>query len=526
MAAFAPAAGPFAGPFTGQDLPWLIEAQARARGEHPFLVWAPFDAPAETWSYRRFHHDVGRLAAGLARRGISPGETVLIHLENCPELLLAYAALAELGAVAVLTNTKAAEDEMEYFAGHSRAVAAITQPGFAAMVNRAAPGLRWIAVTDHDAGVPAPAPAGDRFESLMADTADRPRRPADPLRPLSVLYTSGTTSRPKGVVWNHANALWAGRVNGAHQDLRREDVHFVTLPLFHANALGYSTLASLWTGGTVVLMPRWSTSRFWPTALRHGATWASLIWFSLRAIAEQEAPAAHRFRMFGFASNDPPAAQRMGVPTIGWWGMTETISHGIVGAVHTPNRSGAIGRPAPEYGIRILRPDGSPVEPGETGELFCRGVRGISMFAEYLHDPAATAASFDAEGWFTTGDLVTLLDDGSIQFADRAKDMLKVGAENVAASEIERVVLAVPGVREAAVVAQKHRMLDEVPVAFVTVEAGVDPLPLPDAVIAACRAKLAGFKVPVAVQVVEEMPRATLEKIAKAELRKRLPVAG
>lgn len=509
------------GPFAGQDLPWLLAAQARARPDHPFLIWAPFDRPPETWSYARFQDAVGRLAAGLARRGIRLGDPVLVHLENAPELLLTYFALARLGAIAVLTNTRAAGDEIAYFAEHSRVVAAITQPSFAEAVNRAAPRLRWLAVTDHDAGVPALAPRGDAFAALFTDTAP-PERAADPTLPLSVLYTSGTTSRPKGVVWTHANALWAARVNAAHEDLRPTDVHQIYLPLFHANALGYSLLATLWVGGTAVLQPKWSTSRFWPTAAAHGTTWVSFIWFSLRAVLEGELPARHGLRMFGFATSAPPAAQRLGIPGIGWWGMTETISHGIVGALHVPNRPGAIGRPAPEYGIRILREDGTPVAPGETGALFCRGVRGVSMFSAYLHDPAATAAAFDADGWFATGDLVTLLDDGAIAFADRAKDMLKVGAENVAASEIERVVLTVPGIREAAVVGRPHPMLDEVPVVFVTLADGVDAGAVPTAVVAACQAALADFKVPRAVMVLADMPRATLEKIAKAELRRRV----
>ncbi|SDB70267.1 AMP-binding protein [Belnapia rosea] len=499
------------GPFAGMDLPWLLTAKARQRGSHPFLIWVPAEGPEESWSYGRFHAEVGQLAAGLARRGIGPGDPVLVHLENAPELLLAYFALAELGAIAVLTNTRAAADELAYFAQHSRSVAAITQPNMAALVDGAAPGLRWIAVTGT---------AG--WAGLFADPASRPRRAPEPERPLSVLYTSGTTSRPKGVVWTHANALWAARVNASHEGLVPEDVHQVYLPLFHANALGYSMLATLWAGGTVVLQPKWSTSRFWPVALRHRTTWVSFIWFSLRAVLEAEIPPGHHLRMFGFATSDPPAAARLGVPGIGWWGMTETVSHGIVGSLHVPNRPGAIGRAAPEYDIRILREDGSPVAPGETGSLFCRGVRGVSMFLEYLHDPAATAAVFDAEGWFATGDLVTLLDDGSIQFTDRAKDMLKVGAENVAASEIERVVLGVAGVREAAVVGRAHPMLDEVPVAFITLAEGADAARLPEAVIAACREALADFKVPREVLVIEDMPRATLEKIAKAELRKRL----
>ena len=510
------------GPFAGQDLPWLLATRARLRPQHPFFVWAPIQGPTESYSYAQFHHLVGQLAAGLARRGIGPGDAVLVHLENAPELLLAYFALAELGAIAVLTNTRAASDEIAYFAAHSRAAAAITQPSFAEAVSRAAPRLRWLAVTGHNRGIQAGAPRGESFAALFAEAADRPRRAPDPALPLSVLYTSGTTSRPKGVVWTHANALWAARVNAAHEDLRPDDVHQIYLPLFHANALGYSLLATLWVGGTAVLQPKWSTGRFWPVARAHRTSWVSFIWFSLRAVLDQEIPPDHGLRMFGFGTSDPPAAQRLGIPGIGWWGMTETISHGIVGALHVPNRPGAIGRPAPEYDIRILRPGGTPVAPGETGELFCRGVRGVSMFSEYLHDPAATAAAFDAEGWFTTGDLVTLLDDGSILFSDRAKDMLRVGAENVAASEIERVVLGVPGVREAAVVGKPHPILDEVPVAFIIVEQGADPDPLPEQVIAACQAALADFKVPHEVRIVAEMPRATLEKIAKAELRRLL----
>ena len=186
------------GPFAGLDLPWLLEAKARQRGEHPFLVWVPADGPTETFSYARFHHEVGRLAAGLARRGIRPGDPVLVHLENGPELLLAYFALAELGAIAVLTNTRAVADELGDFASHSRSVAAITQPGFAALVDRAAPGLRWVAVTG----------TAD-FADLFADAADRPRRPRAPEAPLSVLYTSAPPRAPRA--WSGPMPMPSGR---------------------------------------------------------------------------------------------------------------------------------------------------------------------------------------------------------------------------------------------------------------------------------------------------------------------------
>jgi crotonobetaine/carnitine-CoA ligase len=151
-----------------------------------------------------------------------------------------------------------------------------------------------------------------------------------------------------------------------------------------------------------------------------------------------------------------------------------------------------------------------------------RGVPGVSLFHSYLHDPDATEASYDERGLFRTGDRVTLHDDGFLQFADRDKDMLKVGGENVAASEIERVVMEVPGVREVAVIGKPHPMLDEVPVVFVIPDASelvAAPDDLQRAILSACRSRLASFKVPDEVRVVPDMPRATIEKIAKAALR-------
>ena len=514
------------GPFAGLDVPWLLKMRSQTRTDHPFLVWAPFDAPARIWSYGEFDQRVGELAAGLVKRGVKPGDFVLIHLDNCIEAMLAWFACAELGAVSVTTNTRSAPAEMEYFAGHCGAVAAITQPAYAEVISAHCKDLRWMAVISHDAGA-APArlpPRGDSFESLFADGTDRPRRATDPLAPCSVQYTSGTTSRPKAVLWTHANALWGAKVNAAHEDLHQGDVHQTYLPLFHTNALAYSMLASLWVGATCVIQPRFSASRFWSVALEHGCTWTSTIPFCMKALLEQEVPKNHKFRLWGTAVNDPPPFAGFGIKTIGWWGMTETITHGIVGEVDQPNTPMSIGRAASEYSIRITDDDGSPTPVGGTGNLAIKGIQGLSLFKEYLHNDKATTESFDEHGYFITGDRVTLLDNGFIRFGDRAKDMLKVGGENVAASEIEQVVAVVPGVVEAAVVAKKHPMLDEVPVVFIIPRGGVERLPqgLHDNVMAACRKALADFKVPHEIRFVDDMPRSTLEKVAKAELRKML----
>jgi carnitine-CoA ligase len=515
----------YVSPFAGIDVPWLVALRARTRRDHPFLIWEPFDGAGESLTYGAFDERVGRLAAGLARRGLGPGDFLLLHLDNCLETILAWYAAAELGAVAVTTNTRSSGEELAYFAEHCGAVAAITQPAYAELVNRECRRLKWLAVISHDAGAP-PAPGrgperAESFAGLLGDAADRPKRPRDPRAPVGVQYTSGTTARPKGVVWTHANALWGAKVNAAHEELRADDVHLVYLPLFHTNAQAYSVLATLWVGASAVIQPKFSASRFWPVAQKHRCTWTSTIPFCTRALMEIERPKQHSFRLWGGGVSEPPSDAYFGVKTIGWWGMTETMTHGIIGEVSQPNPPLSIGRAATEYEIRILGADGRAVQPGETGELVIGGVPGVSLFKEYLNNPAATAASYDAAGFFQTGDRVTLLEDGFIRFADRSKDMLKVGGENVAASEIEQVILGIAGVREVAVVARPHRMLDEVPVAFVIRQPDA-PADVAETILAACRQKLAGFKVPAEVRFVDEFPRSTLEKIAKAELRKLL----
>ncbi len=509
---------------SGRSLGWLLDLRAAQRGDHPFLVWEPFEGAPRTWSYREFAQRTRELAAGLQRRGLRPGDRLILHLDNSPEFLLSWFACTRAGVVPVCTNTHSVKDELAYYADHSNAVAAITEPSFAALVDSSAPQLEWVAVADTDVEDPA-ARAGtttdaDSFGSLYADAEDFAPPELSEFAPASIQYTSGTTARPKAVVWTHANCLWGGKVSAAHETLLPADVHLVHLPLFHTNAQSYSVLASLWIGATIVLQPKFSASRFWDVSLRNGCTWTSVVQFCVRALESLEVPTRHSYRLWGNGVGSPPQDELFGVRTIGWWGMTETVTHGIVDDVHNPGRSLGCGRPAPEYEIAVLRADGSPVEAGETGALLVRGVPGVSLFAGYLHDEDATREAVDEHGWLSTGDLVTVHADGSISFADRLKDMLKVGGENVAASEIEVVLLGVPGVSEVAVVAGPDPMLAEVPVAFVV--PSDDREGLANDLLAACKERLADFKVPREVRLVADLPRSTLNKVAKAELRRQL----
>lgn len=515
-------------PFEGLNFNWLLSMQASERGDHSFIVFEPFDRPAVRLSYREFYAKAVQLASGLTMRGVRSGDRVIIHLDNCPEFLLSWCACAIVGAVAVTTNTRSSEEELAYYASHSEPVAAITQPAYSKLVRTACSKLGWIAVTDNDSGQPCDAldrpEGGEAFGRLLVE----PSTPGvdarvSSLAPLAIQYTSGTTARPKAVLWTHANALWAARVSATHEALLPGDVHHCVLPLFHTNALSYSWLACLWAGATLVLQPRFSSSRFWDIALRHRCTWSSITAFCYRALLNIEMPKQHSFRNWGVAFSDPVVVERFRIRPLSWWGMTETLTQGIIGFPHMPVPFGTIGRPAPEYAIRILDSLGKPVEPGASGALYIRGIRGVSLFQEYFRNAEATESAFDDEGFFNTGDQVTLLEDGFVRFADRIKDMLKIGGENVASLEIERVINAIEGIEESAVVAWPHPMLDEVPIAFVRVGGsllGKSDDHVAEIVQASCRRLLADFKVPREVHVLEDFPRANIGKTAKAQLRK------
>lgn len=513
--------------FSGYDIVCLLEHHARTRPQHPFIIWEPFDddspLPARTWSYRRFHDAALRVAAGLSARGIGRGDKVVVHMENCVEMLLAIFACGRLGAVSVVTNSRSTADELCYFVEHSGAAGAITQPAFAGAMGEAGGNLDWIVTADapSHAEIAGPPPAADSFGTLFGNPESLPDRFVDANAPCVIFYTSGTTARPKGVVLTHANLLWGARVNAAQQAMVPGDVTLTFLPLFHVNAQAYSVLPSLWAGCTVVLQPRFSLSRFWDVALEHKATWCSIMTFCVNLLKEREVP-AHSFRLWGEAFCEPPSDSYFGIKTLGWFGMTETVARPIVGHIDKPNRSMSMGRPAPEYEIAITREDGTDAEVGEVGQLCIGGIPGLSLFAEYLNNARATEESFDGRGRFLTGDLVEASEDGFIRYRDRLKDMLKVRGENVAASEIERVIASMPGISEVAVVGRRDELHGQLPVAFVVPgdDSGSRGGTVEDRVFETCRSKLADFKVPAEVRILDELPRSgPLAKIDKLSLR-------
>ena len=512
--------------FAGQDIPWLLQHWVRKTPDRIFLVWEPADGNSRHWTYEQFFTAVRRIAAGLLQRGIQRRQRVLIHCDNCPEAVLCWYACALIGATAVTTNTRCKGEEIAYFISHSRAVAALTQPRYAAEVAANGPNLKWMVVTEDDSGeMPDQnwrAAEYEAFASLQdcGDTVE-PRQP-EPMLPVGIQFTSGTTARPKAVVHTHANALWGGSTGSDNLHMRGDEVYLVFLPFFHVNSQSWAIWTTLWHGGSVVLMPKFSASRFWPLSLKYRCTRASMIPFCIKAIAAQPVP-EHQYRCWVTGIILPELEELFKVRTFAGWGMTETIIHSTRSNWYQDQPRMTIGKPVPGYEFAIINEQtGEFCKTGEIGKLWVRGQRGVQLFLEYADNPQANAKAFDANGWFDTGDTVRVETEGHLFFADRDKDILKVGGENVSAQQVEQVCMMAGGLQEVAVVAKPDPMLDEVPVVFAIASAGEQEEELRERILEHCKNSLADFKVPREIRFVAEFPRATLDKIAKNKLRDQL----
>ncbi len=511
MTITSPVALPDHHPFAGRDVASVFRERCERFGDRPFLAWEPppGEGRAATWTYTEFAALVERTAAGLAERGVRRGDPVMLLLENSPAFLAVWFACARIGAVAVDTNTRYAVDELAHACRLTEPVGVVTHGHLRDRVE-AVGGDRWLVTVDDETWT-VPALEGDA-------SALPPPDPPDPAAPMSIQFTSGTTSRPKAALYTHANALWGGRVGASHFGLGPDDVTFIHAPLFHTMALSWQMLATFWAGGTIVLVPKYTHSRFWEISLRHGCTRTFFQAFMM-SLADAPIP-DHSYRSWIFGGEVPGIEAAFGVRLDSSWGMTEVVTNVLNSDPVVPGTEMVIGRVSPEYSIRVAPLDDDEVDdgPGLVGELRVAGVRGLSLFAGYHRNEEATREGFDADGLWCTGDLVRQLPSGEIQFVSRIKDMLRVGGENVAAAEIERVAAEHPAVVGAGVVAGPDRSRGERPVVFV-VAPGAEPDVVSAEVLDLCAERLADFKVPKAVHVLDELPESLIGKVSKKLLR-------
>ena len=474
--------------------------------------------PAGELTYAAAAARVAQLVAAYGGAGYGFGHRVGLLLENRPDFLLHFLALNALGASIVPINPDLRSSELAYLVGHSEMVLAVCVPARQQDLRAAS---AWLAVIGPDDAPPAIAPA-------LPHTSD-------PAQEAALLYTSGTTGLPKGCVVSHTWFLECGNwyLNmGGLIALRHGQERMLTpLPLFHMNALAASTMGMIMSGGCLIALDRFHPRSWWDNVAAARATcihYLGVMPAILLAGPPTAAERAHQVR-FGFGAGIDPrlhetAEARFGFPLIEGWAMTESGCGVAIQANETPRLVGqsCLGKPCPHIELRLVGDDGADVAAGNPGELLIRRAGQHprhGFFTEYLKDKAATDAAW-AGGWFHTGDLVRLDDQGRMYFIDRKKNVIRRSGENIAAVEVESVLLQHPAIRAVAVAAVPDAMRGDEVLACIVLR---DPVPDPAAfardLVGWCKERMAYYKAPGWVALVTELPLTGTNKIQRGVLK-------
>ena len=506
------------------DLREVLEERAAAVPHRLFVRFDDGRNGVRDYTYREFDTQVNRTANALRRLGVSKGDRLNIHLSNSPELLLGWFAAAKIGAVIVPTNPASPPDELEHPVGQAGCVVSITQPDLlptVQAVRERLPRLRDVVVTGSTS-----APDGViAFDRLTADEPEDLRPAAvDPFDDLAIMYTSGTTSRPKGAVLTHANYVFKGGVVARALGMSQGDRSLIAMPLIHANAQ-YHLLAALAAGACAVVTRRFSASRFMAQARRHECTVATLFATPIRMVLAQEPQPGERcndLRLVAFAQSLTSGEMdewhaRFGAPLLQIYGMTETMGMLAANPLEGARDNTTVGRPVAGHRLSIVDDDCRELPAGTPGHLVVHGEPGRDYMKCYYGDPEATADVIRA-GRLWTGDLLEATDDGFLRFVDRAKDMIKRGGENVAPAEIEAVIGLHPSVADVAVVGVPDPLWGEAIKAVVVLKEGRSAAAAE--IVDFCAARLAKFRVPEQVEFRESLPRTVVGKVQRYRLRR------
>ncbi|MCK0093838.1 acyl--CoA ligase [Rhodococcus sp. F64268] len=502
----------------------LWATAVRGHGAGTFLVFQDEDGTVTRWTYTEFDDVVARTAAGLRRRGIVAGDGIHLCLRNCPAFVALWLAAARVGAWIVPADPSASARDLDQ------------------QIGRTSPKLGLHSSTRRDAYLEGAAVHGlptaeltetarDVLDSAVGlvddEVATGEWTAPGPADRLALMFTSGTTSQPKGVVLTQANYFRVATAMAVAADLQAGDRWLVTLPLFHGNAQYYCFASAIAVGAGVGLTATFSASGWVRDAIALGATHASLFAAPMRMVLARtpadQPPAQLRHVWFAQslgAEHHAEFGRLAGCLPRQLYGMTETVPI-VTYDRSTPPVSDLIGTPLEGRVARLVTPGTlDPVVPGETGMIAVAGIRGDTLFEEYLDDPATTERTFrtDENGtvWMLTGDLAAETPHGW-RFVGRADDVIKVAGENVSLTEVEATVAQAPGVLEAAVLARPDEIRDQVPVAYVVARDPQDP-PSADELSAWAALNLTKAARPHEWTVVPELPRTSVGKIRRFKL--------
>jgi long-chain acyl-CoA synthetase len=493
-----------------ETLPELLATRARELGDARFVR----DARRE-WSYAEFHARVTEVAAGLRAAGAGPGEVVGVILRNGPEYLEVWWAILWLGATFNPVNPDLTMREAGQILEDSGAGIVVCHPAAAEAIGAARdelPALRTVIAVDQAADDPL---AALRGHGTVPDHAA-----IGPGELAALVYTSGTTGRPKGAMLSHGNYLADARMLAEPVPLTTGDVLGMVLPLFHVNAQVVTTLVPLLIGGQVAMWERFSASSFWATVGEFEPVTFSAVPTMLAALlhapgADEAETNTVRYVICGAAPLSPALFRRFeekfGIAILEGYGLTEGTCASVLNPFWGPRKIGSIGIPLRGQEVVVLDEDGNEAPSGVRGEV-C--MRGANVMQGYYNRPDATAETL-RDGWLHTGDVGYRDDDGFFWLVDRKKDMIIRGGENIYPREIEDVLLEHPAVQAAAVIGRPDEVRGEEVHAVVVLAEGGEL----EEIESHCRARLAPFKVPSSWQVVDDLPKTSTGKIDKKPLR-------
>ncbi|WP_442881928.1 class I adenylate-forming enzyme family protein [Comamonas sp.] len=498
------------------DFVSLLDQQARSQPHKQALRGA-----GRSWTYEELAQASRRAATVLRAQGVQAGDKVALLCFNTPGFVFALFGAWRLGAAVVPVNHKLQAPEVDYVLAHSGARLCLVDGALAPLAQRVVAPVTWLAtdsaapaLADFDALLEAAAPlAGD--DSPAADTL------------AEVLYTSGTTGQPKGCLHSHANVFHAALCAAASTALSHRDRTLIAMPIWHSSPLNNWLLGTLLMGGTAVLLREYAPQAFLDTLVDERISFtfgAPIAFLAPLAVVPDIASydfSAMRLWAYGGGPLGADMARKLAQSYrsdrfVQVYGMTES---GPLGTVLHPEeaiaKAGSIGRVGvPGVAIEVRRPDGRRCEAGEVGEIH---MRSPAMMQGYLDNPQATAAAFDARGWYRSGDLARVDEDGFLFIVDRLRDMIITGGENVYSKEVEDALGAHPDVQDVAVIGRPHAEWGETVVAVLVARPGRTLAP--DELRAFLETRLARYKIPRVFDLRDALPRTATGKLLKHQLR-------
>ena len=485
--------------------------QSRFPKDHtaPFII-----ERARTYSYADLEQETARIANLLAALEVKAGDRVIVQVEKTPQAVFLYLACLRAGAVFLPLNTAYRTDELEYFLQDAGPAVVVCDPGASALMDlcRAArvPHVLTLDAKGEGSLTSRAAPLSGQFNTAPVGITDL----------AAILYSSGTTGRPKGVMLSHgalaANAatlhkLWKFDAN---------DVLLHCLPIFHVHGLFVALNTTLWNGTGMIFHAKYAVDDV-VAALPRATVFMGVPTYYVRLIqhAAFSPELCRTIRLFLCGSAPlleetfATFAAKSGKQIVERYGMTEAGM--IVSAyLDKPRRAGTVGWPLPDVTLRIAGEDNREVAKGETGEI---QIKSPALFSGYWRKPEKTAEDFTADGFFKTGDLARIEPDGMVAIVGRAKDMLISGGYNVYPKEIETVIDGLPGVVESAVIGMPHPDFGEAGLAVITLQPGASlDLAL---VRTALKDALANYKIPKLILFAGTLPRNAMGKVQKNVLR-------